>query len=319
MNQMSKSIVFMFSGQGSQYYQMGKDLFDQNPVFRNWMRQMDDQVREISGRSVLNLFYNDKKPWDTGFDRTSLTHPAIFMVEYALAQTLLANGVAPDFVMGTSMGEFAAAVVAGVMELEAGLECLLKQAESFESLCEKGGMLAIIDNSALFEETPVLYENSELASVNYDAHFVVSGRGDGLLKIKEFLKSKEILYQDIPVSHAFHSSRIDPAAAVYREFLRAKSLQTPRIPLVSCLQGRIISRIPGDYFWEIARQPIRLPEAVRELEKAGSHFYLDLGPSGTLANFVKRNFAKESRSETFPIMTQFNRDVANLEKIIHLF
>lgn len=312
---MGKSVVFLFSGQGSQYYHMAKELFAQHPVFRKWMLRLDGITYEVLGKSVLEQLYNKKKQIHERFDRTLYTHPAIFMVEYALAQVLSESGIHPDYVLGASMGEFASAAVAGIMGVEEIFEALLKQAELFESHCPEGGMLAIIHDSTLYSATPLIYENVELASVNFDSHFVVSGRNNKLKSIESFLKEKGIIYQELPVSYGFHSSLIDPAATFYTDFLEKYSCQKPQIPLVSGLNGKILTRLPKDYFWSIARKPVQFPKAIQALEKTQCCIYLDLGPGGTLANFTKRNLDNDSHSESHAMITPFNQELKNLEKI----
>ena len=96
--------VFMFSGQGSQYFQMGRELFEKNETFRDWMIRLDDIPRHVSGKSVIEVLYSDVYGKGDRFDRTLLTHPAIFMVEYSLAETLVEAGVRPDMVLGVSLG-----------------------------------------------------------------------------------------------------------------------------------------------------------------------------------------------------------------------
>lgn len=96
----------MYSGQGSQYYQMGKDLFDTEPIFRNEMQRLDALVRERLGVSVVDIIYDNNKRISDLFDRTLYTSPAIFMVEYAMTQTLVQKGVKPDYLLGTSLGEY---------------------------------------------------------------------------------------------------------------------------------------------------------------------------------------------------------------------
>lgn len=316
---MGKSVVFLFSGQGSHYYHMGKELFVRHPVFRKWMLKLDTIACEIIGESVLAKLYNEKKRTSEKFNRTLYTHPAIFMVEYALAQVLLECGVEPDFVLGTSMGEFVSAAISGSMDVKGTLTLLLKQAELFESHCSEGGMLAIIHHSGLYNETPLIYSNSELVSVNFDSHFVVSGNNSKLKIIERFLKEKSIIYQELPVSHGFHSSLIDSAATIYINFLKKYSYRNSQIPLVSGLYGNVVTSLSNDYFWNIAREPIQFPKAIQELENIGSHIYLDLGPSGTLANFTKRNLDKSSQSESYAIITPFNQELRNLERIKGIF
>lgn len=124
--------VFMFSGQGSNYFQMGRELFDRNQAFRDSMLQLDAVVRRAAGMSVIEILYGPGQKTEV-FDRTVLTHPAIFMVEYALAQTLMRAGVVPDVVLGTSLGSFAAAALAGFADVEEMLEIVIRQAQALEA------------------------------------------------------------------------------------------------------------------------------------------------------------------------------------------
>jgi len=172
------------------------------------MFRLDKIVYEIIGESVLGQLFSEKKRKSEKFSRTLYTHPAIFMVEYALAQVLLESGVELNYVLGTSMGEFCSAAIAGVMEAEELLVLLLKQAELFENHCHEGGMFAIIHDPSLYDEISLIHENSESASINFDSHFVISGENSKLKIIERFLKEKNILYQELPVSYSFHSSLI---------------------------------------------------------------------------------------------------------------
>lgn len=305
----------MCSGQGSQYYQMGKELFARHPVFREWMLRLDDLVYEMIGERVVDQLYHDKRRKDERFDRTLYTHPAIFMVEYSLARVLQEAGIYPDYVLGTSLGEFVSATLAGVLEVDEALEAVLQQAAVVENHCQKAGMLAILSPSRFYHETPLLHENSELAAVNYDEHFVVSGKNDGLKRAEEFLKEKGVLCQALPVSYGFHSSLIEPAAEECKNFLTAKTLRRPGVPFVSGLFGGTVSEILPHYFWEVVRGPMQFQQAIRSLEEQQDHLYLDLGPSGTMANFAKRNLGNDSLSKSYAVMTPFGQELRNLETI----
>jgi trans-AT polyketide synthase, acyltransferase and oxidoreductase domains len=312
---MSNSIVFMFSGQGSQYYHMGQELFAQQPIFKNWMLKLNDIVYAITGESVLNKMYDGQKRRSEVFSRVLYTYPAVFMVEYALARVLIESGIIPDYVLGTSMGEFAAAATAGVMQVEEILQALLEQAKLFEASCPSGGMLAVLHDPSLYYEAPVIHQNSELASINYHCHFVISGKTEKLKEIEGFLRGKEIISQLLPVSYAFHSSLIDPVETAYKSYLNGLTYHPSQTSLVSCVSGQITEKLPNDYFWSICRKPIEFPKAIGELEKRNNHIYLDLGPSGTLDNFTKQNLARDSRSKSYSIITPFKLELKNLAKI----
>ncbi|MEW9701795.1 acyltransferase domain-containing protein [Paenibacillus sp. SI8] len=312
---MKKPIVFMFSGQGSQYYHMGKELFHNHPVFRKWMLHMDDISQRLIGRSVIQEIYHEQRRKEEKFVRTLITHPAIFMLEYALSQVLLESGIKPDYVLGTSLGEFTAIAVSECMRVEDVLACIIKQAEAIESLCKNSGMLAILGNISVYHENQMLFKHIELASMNYHSHFVVSGENERLTEVIRYLAENNILYQSLPVSYGFHSSCMDPAEETYKTFLRAKSFRKPVIPTISSLFGAQLVEIPNHYLWEAVRSPIQFQEALLGLERRSACTYLDLGPAGTLANFTKYNLPKDSMSQCYSIVTPFGQDMKNVMKI----
>ncbi|MFJ6208611.1 acyltransferase domain-containing protein [Lysinibacillus sp. NPDC092081] len=316
---MRKEIVFMFSGQGSQYFQMGKELFEKHSIFRDWMIKLDQIVDNLIGESIIEQIYDVNKKRDQEFYRILHTSPAIFMVEYSLAQTLIESGIKPNYVLGTSLGEFTAAAVAQVMSVEEILEVIIRKSDYIEKHCPAGGMLAILHASSLYFETPFLYENSELASINYSDHFVISGKINNLTDIQHFLNNKGIINQRLPVRYGFHSHLIDNLEVPIKQFLEGKNMHEPKIPFISCLEGRIIEQLSKDYFWKVIREPINIPKFLNKLEKNNAYIYLDLGTSGTMGNFVKRNINRNSQSEIFSIMSIFNQDFENLEHVKSLF
>ncbi len=309
----------MFSGQGSHYFNMGFEMFEPHPTFQKWMLTLNKIASDMLGESVLDKLYDKTKSKSDLFDQTLYSHPAIFMVEYALAQVLLEDGIEPDYVLGTSMGEFASAAVAGVMPVEEVLKAVIKQAQVLETHCQNGGMTAIVHKSTLFDETPLLFNNSELASVNFHSHFVVSGKPESLKDIENFLQEKNMTYQRLPVSIGFHSALIEPATPSYTDFLSIQTYQQPKIPLISCVYADILTSLQKNYLWEVIRKPILFQQTVQRLEEKQAYLYLDLGPSGTLANFVKYNLTKHSQSKSFPILTPFGQNLPNLEKVKGLF
>ena len=289
-------VVLMFSGQGSHYYHMACDLFESHPVFRETMFTLDEIAMGVNGKSVLKEIYHSEKTAKDWFDATIYTHPAIVMVEYALAQTLAAAGVRPDLVLSTSMGSFAGAAVAGSHSIEESLTASIKQAEAL-SLSGVGMMIAIVEQVSLFHNTPELYENSQLGGINFDGHFVITCTIEKGELIESFLR-KQYKYQILNISTPFHSSLIDPSENNFMEFLRhtdwgLKSKQSA-IPMMCCINGELIDSIDMSYTWQAIRQPILFQKAIRQLETQGKFHYIDAGPSGTLAAFVKYNVDRQN-------------------------
>src|SRR6201994_463576 len=140
-----RSLVFMFSGQGSQYYQMGRTFYDSNTKFRSILLRLNDVAKPLLGRSIIDVLYDDRRKKDEAFNDIKLTSVAIFIVEYALARTLIDDGVNPDVLLASSMGTYAAAAIAGALDPEAIVGCLVKLATIYETRCRRGGMIAVLD------------------------------------------------------------------------------------------------------------------------------------------------------------------------------
>jgi bacillaene synthase trans-acting acyltransferase len=304
----------MFSGQGSQYFQMGRELFEKNETFRDWMIRLDDIPRHVSGKSVIEVLYSDVYGKGDRFDRTLLTHPAIFMVEYSLAETLVEAGVRPDMVLGVSLGSFAAAAVAGFIGFEDALTAAVRQAMAFENYCEPGGMTAVLADPGLFAEE-MFRGRCELAAVNFSSHFVISTRCAELEAIEAALDKHDISYQRLPVSFPFHSQWIEDAKTPFDSFMRSVPRKQGRLPLACCQQTTILSSLHENYFWDVARRPIRFRETIAQLEQQGAHRYIDVGPAGTLATFLKYA-VPETKSAVHAILTPFGFDQKNLAALL---
>lgn len=307
--------VFMFSGQGSQYFQMGRELFEKDDTFRDWMVRLDDVARRSSGRSVIETLYSDGHGRGDPFDRTLVTHPAIFMVEYSLAQCLIHAGVWPDIVLGVSLGSFAAATVAGFIGVEDALTAVMRQAIALEQCCEPGGMTAVLADPALFAEN-FFSARSELVAVNFSSHFVVSARRTELAEIEADLRKHNAGYQRLPVSFPFHSQWIDKAKAPFESFMRSIRCKPGRLPLVCCDQMATLSDLSDDYFWNVVRHPIRFRETTARLEQQGARRYIDVGPAGTLATFLKYGMPATTKSTVHAILTPYGFDQKHMAALL---
>jgi bacillaene synthase trans-acting acyltransferase len=305
--------VFLFSGQGSQHFQMAKELFAVNECFRDAMVAMDRIAKLRVGRSVIEAIYSAGLA--ATFDRTLLTSPAIFMVEYALSRCLIEAGVSPDLTLGASLGSFAAVTVAGCLDMEEALTAVINQAQAFESCCKPGGMLAVLADPALFEEE-FLRQSSELAAVNFATHFVISSTPERLATIEAVLSRRNITHQRLPVSFAFHSRWIDEARQTVQTSVSSLRISRAGVPFVCCDEPETRTELPPDFFWSVVRQPIRFREAIAHLESRGTYRYIDVGPSATLATLLKYALPARSSSTVHPILTPWGQDRKNLAGLI---
>jgi len=307
--------VFMFSGQGSQYFHMGRALYDGNGTFREWMNRLDEVASQAAGTSVTAVLYSGAQKKGDLFDRTLLTHPAIFMVEYSLARCLIEAGVRPSLVLGASLGSFAAAAVAGFIDAGEALTAVIGQAKALEDCCEPGGMIAVLADPALFVED-FLSARSELAAINFSTHFVVSARQADLDGIEAALKRRAVDHQRLPVSFPFHSQWMDRAKASFQPFMRAMGRRQGQLPLVCCQKAAVLSELSDDYFWDVVRRPIRFRESAARVEQLGACRYIDVGPAGTLATFLKYGLPTTATSTVHSILTPFGFDQKNLAALL---
>lgn len=305
----------MFSGQGSQYPRMGKDLYEGSPVFREWMDWLDQRARREAGASVVERLYGERSG-SVALDETELTHPAIFMVEYALAQTLISSGIRPDMVLGSSLGEVAAAAVAGAVNVEEGLRFVIRQARVFNERCPPGGMMVVLHSPRILAEHPEFGEDCELAAINGAEIFVVSGTHARLARFESFLKARDIATSLLPVSHAFHSRLMEPARREFLALTGELKTKRPLIPMMSCTHVAFAEDVSHDYFWNVVRRPIDIAGTLRLLSPPRAYAYLDVSPSGSMSNMVKYNGAHRRPSPSWSVLQRFGDGSARLRTAV---
>lgn len=308
--------IFCFGGQGSQYYKMGEELFHNNELFRSWMEKLDRAAFKQLGVSLIEIIYNNSKKDSALFNRTLFTHPAIFMIEYSLTMVLIERNIKPDFTLGTSLGEFAAMTIASSLQPETVLSIVIDQAKILEKKCSPGGMIAILASEQVYKENNFLYDNVELAAINYHNHFVVSGCIDGIRNAIEGLKMIKIPYFNLPVSSGFHSSLIDPAKDELIEKIKSFQCKPFQIPIISCCYQQILNESIDNFFWDIIRKPISFKSTINKIIDKNEHYtFIDVSPSGTLANFLKYSFKPENKNRLYFVLNQYRNDLKNLDMI----
>jgi bacillaene synthase trans-acting acyltransferase len=303
--------VFMFSGQGSHYFQMGRALYERESAFRYWMQRLDGIARDVAGYSVVEPLYDERNAKSDVFDQTRLTHPAIFMVEYALARHLIESGIEPDMTLGASLGMFAAAAISGHVTPEDALLAVLRQVDVFESSCCRGSMVAVLADRSHFE-TCSLDRYSDLAAENFDSHFVVSAPETYVREIEDVLRGRQITFQKLAVGFAYHSRWIEPARGQFQQHMQSLQSREAVIPIACCARAEVLRRLPEGHFWNVVRDRIRFGQTLRALEHSSPHLLLDLGPAGTLATFARYALPPDSRSRAFAILSPFGREMENL-------
>lgn len=310
-------IVFMFSGQGAQYYHMGARLYAFNEVFREQMDAMDRTVMKRWGYSVLGSLYAVERRKAERFDHTVISSLAIFMVERALSETLAHYGCYPDRVLGVSMGAFAAICASGVLvSHQEMLEAVVHYGEVLEDTCLEGRMYAVLAPALLYGDNPELAERCEIAAINADAHFVIALPRSEVTRVEAFLANRKVAFQRMPVSRAYHSRWISPARQEFFAAFERLSYVQSRIPISLCWSESRTCSVSTEAIWNAIRQPIRFREVVQDLEQDGPHHYIDVGTSGTLATLLKYLLPTGSRSRVHSILTPLHECDRNLKNVL---
>ncbi|MES2939416.1 MAG: acyltransferase domain-containing protein [Pseudomonadota bacterium] len=308
--------IFLFSGQGSQYYQMGAPLFAAHAGFAARMRELDAIATGILGSSVLAQVVDPAMKKSDAFTPTAATGLAIFMVENALVEVFHEAGIAPDAVVGSSLGMFAAACHAGCMDAREAMQAIVWQAEVLLRHCPRGAMIAVFDAPALYERHPELKRNADLAAVNFAAHFTLAAPQAQVPALETFLNGRNIGSSRLPVELPFHSRWMEPARDDFLAHFGRIAWRAPMLPLVCCAQAGELRALAAENFWQVLREPIRFQQTIAALEATGPHRYIDLGPSGTLATFLKYGLPKTTRSQYHPAITAFDTDTKRLDALL---
>ncbi|MCK0471191.1 acyltransferase domain-containing protein [Halalkalibacter sp. APA_J-10(15)] len=307
---MSSSIIFTCAGQGSHFPSMGKKLIEHYPTFRATLTELDRLVQKKLCISIVDILYTIKPQ---PFLKLLHTHTAIFMVEYSLAQLLIQSGIQPNKVIGMSLGEYVAAAITGMLNLNEALEAVIYQAQLIEKHCSLGGMLIIIAQPDLYQKYS-LSNHSTLISEGDGSHFIVAGEHSDLLFVEKQLKANKIPYQSLPVQYAFHTQEMDRIKDYFVPYLHSLSFHSPKIPFLSSSSNEHFDH-PQLHFWNVLRQPIQLEKGFRPTNLT-SDYFIDLSPGGVIAHSLKRMFPHIDSQQVFPILSPTHKDDENLRHLL---
>lgn len=281
-----RPVAFMFPGQGAQHVNMGKELYDSEPRFREVVDHCCELLKPHLGVDIREILYPDHADIESSQEKlkqTAITQPALFVIEYALAKLWMSWGVRPQAMIGHSIGEYVAACLAGVFSLEDGLVLVAERGRLMQSM-PPGSMLAV--SLRVSEVKPLLTAKLSVAAVNAPELCVVSGPTKEIDQFEKQLAEKDVECRRLHTSHAFHSEMMDPILDPFVRQIAKFKLAPPKIPFISNLSGTWITAeeaTDAKYWADHLRQSVKFAEGAEELLKEPSRVLLEVGPGNTLS------------------------------------
>jgi amino acid adenylation domain-containing protein len=302
----ASEVVFMFPGQGSQYVNMGKELYENEPVFKAAVNECIELLKDTPHAHILNVIYPaivDETSAEK-IKNTFYTQPAIFIMEYAMTKLWMSWEIVPSILVGHSIGEFVAAHFAGVFDLKDALKLISTRAKLVSEVA-KGSMLSVRLEADQLEQ--LLPANLSIAAINSNKLSVVAGPDDEIAEFAAKLAEKDIQGRLLQTSHAFHSAMMDDIVAPFEAVIRTVRLNPPVKPIVSTVTGKWMSEAeatdPG-YWAQHLRKTVRFANAVDTLQENEGRIFVEVGPGFALATLARQQI----RGKSTPIISGFEKN-----------
>ncbi|MBE8998847.1 acyltransferase domain-containing protein [Nostoc sp. LEGE 12447] len=287
-----RSVVFMFPGQGSQYVNMAREIYETETVFKEQVDYCSEVLKPLLGLDLRYILYPSEEKIDEAskqLQQTAIAQPAIFVIEYALAKLWQSYGVEPQAAIGHSIGEYVAATLAEVFSLEDALSLVAARGQMMQQL-PTGAMLSIPLPADKIKS--LLGQELSVAAINQPSQCVVSGSTAAVDALQNQLAAQGIECRRLHTSHAFHSQMMEPILKAFAERVKKVTLNPPKLPYISNLTGNWITVTQAtnpDYYAQHLRSTVLFAQGVEKLLATSEQVLLEVGPGHTLTTLVKRH------------------------------
>lgn len=281
--------TFMFSGQGAQFVNMGKALYEENKTFKDIVDKGFAMFQQKTGLPLKNLMFSESpdKEAEKLLANTANTQPALFIIEFALATVLIDEGIRPKYLIGHSIGEYAAAAIAGIFDFETGLEVVIKRGQLMQKM-PSGIMFAV--KASYLDLAEIKNNLFEIAAENAPESCTISFETKDIEQVKDVLNKSDINYLHLNTSHAFHSEAFDPILEEFAAFVDKSKTNAPQIPLISCLTGKFITAedaISGSYWAKQLRNTVLFSKGLSTIQSIENTLFMEVGPNSHLSSSLK--------------------------------
>ena len=289
LNSKISEVVFMFPGQGSQYVNMGRDLYEAEPVFKAAVDNCVELLKDTPHANILSVIYPSvvDDSATENIKNTFFTQPAIFIMEYAMAKLWMSWGIEPGIFTGHSIGEFVAAHFAGILSLKDALLLISTRAKMVSEVA-KGSMLSVrLEADKLATLLPA---DLSIAVINSNKLCVVAGPDESITSFAVILTGMNIPSRLLQTSHAFHSAMMDNIVMPFQDVVKTIKLNPPVKPIVSTATGKWLSEAEATdpaYWASHLRKTVRFADAINTLQEDDGRILMEVGPGNTLATLAR--------------------------------